>query len=135
MNSRKSDCIVSATFLSTIGVSLFSVTLKPCLRVPLLTQPPTPAPTNKFPPSTTQSSRRKLTPRFPPFPFFFLLYFISYSLPRSFFSQEDDAPIVEDVKDDDKEETEDEDEDDDDDDKEDDAQGPPMFLFVPLLIS
>ncbi|NP_001238363.1 Nascent polypeptide-associated complex subunit alpha-like protein 2-like [Glycine max] len=37
--------------------------------------------------------------------------------------QEDDAPIVEDVKDDDKEETEDEDEDDDDDDKEDDAQG------------
>ena len=62
---------------------------------------------------STQSGLRRETP-------------LEDSHPRSVFSQEDDAPIVEDVKDDDKDETEDEDEDDDD--KEDDAQGPPLFL-------
>jgi len=54
-----------------------------------------------------------------------IFYFIlSHSLPQSVFPQEDDAPILEDVKDDEKDETEDEDEDEDDD--KDDAQGPPF---------
>jgi len=48
-------------------------------------------------------------------------------LPQSVFSQEDDAPIVEDIKDDEKDETEDEDEDEDDD--KDDAQGLLFFFF------
>ena len=51
------------------------------------------------------------------------------------FSQEDEAPVVEDVKDDDKDDADDDedddDDDDDDDDKEDGAQGPlPSFQFL-----
>lgn len=48
--------------------------------------------------------------------------------------QEDDAPLVEDLKDDDKDDDdEDDDDDDEEDDKEDDAQGPLLFHCVFLL--
>lgn len=41
--------------------------------------------------------------------------------------QEDDAPVVEDVRDDDKDDDDEDDDDDDEDDKEDDALGPLLF--------
>ena len=47
--------------------------------------------------------------------------------------QEDDAPLVEDLKDDDKDDDDEDDDDDDEDDKEDDALGPLLFHCVFLL--
>jgi len=112
---------------------LCSLKQKPCLRDPLLMPPPPPPttePSHKYLPSKTQPWRRNLSHRFPiftSFTFNFSLYFLSNLLPQSVFSQEDDAPIVEDIKDDEKDETEDEDEDEDDD--KDDAQGLLFFFF------
>lgn len=88
--------------------------------------------------STEETQNKKPQPKVPFLvPFFFEWSFFSSFLFHSLIFefdlvfQEDDAPVVEDVKDDDKDEDDDDedDDDDDDDDKEDGAQGRLLSLF------
>lgn len=113
---------------------------QPCLQVPSSTLPLRFNRNKTFLPLTTQRWRRSPNLRFllttsHSFPFFFL--FNSQNAIRlvslvdvwsHLCCQDDDAPVVEDVKDD--ADDDEDDEDDDDDDKEDDAQGAPLFHCV-----